>query len=312
MLWKLFFALSIIIGVAAWLMVLAQESRRAAEAKRAADHDAHPGNRSARRTDAELQKAKEVADSANLAKSRYVVGMSHEIRSPLNAIFGYAQLLEQDSSRSTCRAPGARNPPQRRASVQAGRRPARYFQDRGRPAPSETRQVRSSEFLDQIVDMFRVQAAAKGIDFAQRPSHLPPVVYADEKRLRQILINLLSNAVKYTQTGSVQSSCYRSQVAEFEITDTGIGIPPSELERIFEPFERGATTRRGRRPARASGSPSPGCWPTSWAAISRRRARSAPAARSASRSCCRKSPIRHGLRRSRRRSSAITARARRS
>src|SRR6202049_1301657 len=90
--------------------------------------------------------------------------------------------------------------------------------------------------------MFRLQAAAKGVDFVfKRPAVLPVVVYADEKRLRQILINLLSNAIKFTQIGSVQLFVhYRSPVAEFEVTDTGPGIQATDLERIFAPFERGA------------------------------------------------------------------------
>ena len=67
------------------------------------------------------------------------------------------------------------------------------------------------------------------------------MVYADEKRLRQILINLLSNAIKFTQAGSVQFVVhYRSPVAEFEVIDTGPGIQADDLERIFAPFERGA------------------------------------------------------------------------
>ena len=103
-------------------------------------------------------------------------------------------------------------------------------------------EVRLSEFLDQLVGMFRLQAAAKGIDFVfKRPAVLPVVVYADEKRLRQILINLLSNAIKFTQAGSVQFVVhYRSPVCEFEVTDTGPGIQATDLERIFAPFERGA------------------------------------------------------------------------
>jgi len=103
-------------------------------------------------------------------------------------------------------------------------------------------EVRLSEFLDQLVGMFRLQAAGKGVDFVfKRPAVLPLVVYADEKRLRQILINLLSNAIKFTQTGSVQLVVhYRSPVAEFEVIDTGPGIQASDLERIFAPFERGA------------------------------------------------------------------------
>ncbi len=103
-------------------------------------------------------------------------------------------------------------------------------------------EVRLSDFLDQLVGMFRLQAAAKGVEFTfKRPTVLPVVVYADEKRLRQILINLLSNAIKFTQTGSVQFVVhYRSPVAEFEIIDTGPGIQSDDLERIFAPFERGA------------------------------------------------------------------------
>src|SRR3954469_8018478 len=243
-LWKVFFALTIIIGVVAWLFVLAQESRRAAEAETRRqttlliqEIDAH------KRTDAELQRAKEVAESANLAKSRYVVGLSHELRSPLNAISGYAQLLEQDTSLNT----------KPRDQVRVVRRSADHLSglidgildiskiEAGRIYLSRD-EVRLSEFLDQLVGMFRVQAASKGIDFVfRRPAVLPVVVYADEKRLRQVLINLLSNALKFTQTGSVQFVVhYRSPVAEFEIIDTGPGIQADDLERIFAPFERGA------------------------------------------------------------------------
>ena len=243
-LWKVFFALTIIIGVVAWLFVLAQQSRRAAEDETRRqttlliqEIDAH------KRTDAELQRAKEVAESANLAKSRYVVGLSHELRSPLNAISGYAQLLEQDQSLQT----------KPRDQVRVVRRSADHLSglidgildiskiEAGRLYLSRD-EVRLSEFLDQLVGMFRLQAAAKGIDFVfKRPAVLPVVVYADEKRLRQILINLLSNAIKFTQAGSVHFVVhYRSPVAEFEVTDTGPGIQATDLERIFAPFERGA------------------------------------------------------------------------
>jgi signal transduction histidine kinase/ActR/RegA family two-component response regulator len=230
-LWKVFFALSIIIGVVAWLFVLAQQSRRAAEAETRRqtalliqEIDAH------KRTDAELQRAKEVAESANLAKSRYVVGLSHELRSPLNAISGYAQLLEQDTSRSADHLSGLIDGILDISKIEAGR----LYLSRD--------EVRLGEFLDQLVGMFRLQAAAKGIDFMfKRPAVLPVVVFADEKRLRQVLINLLSNAIKFTRAGSVQFVVhYRSPVAEFEVIDTGPGIQASDLERIFAPFERGA------------------------------------------------------------------------
>ncbi|MCP3418189.1 hybrid sensor histidine kinase/response regulator [Bradyrhizobium brasilense] len=243
-LWKVFFALTLIIGVVAWLFVLAQQSRRAAEAETRRqttlliqEIDAH------KRTDAELQRAKEVAESANLAKSRYVVGLSHELRSPLNAISGYAQLLEQDDSLQL----------RPREQVRVVRRSADHLSglidgildiskiEAGRLYLSRD-EVRLNDFLEQLVGMFRLQAAAKGIDFVfKRPAVLPVVVYADEKRLRQILINLLSNAIKFTQSGQVQFVVhYRSPVADFEVIDTGPGIQPDDLERIFAPFERGA------------------------------------------------------------------------
>jgi signal transduction histidine kinase/CheY-like chemotaxis protein len=243
-LWKVFFALAIIIGVVAWLFVLAQQSRRAAEAETRRqtalliqEIDAH------KRTDAELQRAKEVAESANLAKSRYVVGLSHELRSPLNAISGYAQLLEQDATLQT----------RPRDQVRVVRRSADHLSglidgildiskiEAGRLYLSRD-EVHLSEFLDQLVGMFRLQASVKGVDFVfKRPAVLPLAVYADEKRLRQILINLLSNAIKFTTKGSVRFVIhYRSPVAEFEVIDTGPGIQPSDLERIFAPFERGA------------------------------------------------------------------------
>src|SRR6202041_376366 len=96
-LWTVFFILTIIAGVAAWLFVLAQESRRVAEEETRRQTDLLKNENGAhKRTDAKLQKAKEVAEAANTAKSRHVVGLSHELRTPLNAILGYAQLLERD------------------------------------------------------------------------------------------------------------------------------------------------------------------------------------------------------------------------
>lgn len=243
-LWKVFFALTIIIGVVVWLFVLAKQSRRAAEletrrqtALLMQEIDAH------QRTDAELQRAKEVAESANLAKSRYVVGLSHELRSPLNAISGYAQLLEQDAGLAA----------KPRDQVRVVKRSADHLSglidgildiskiEAGRLHLSRD-EVRLADFLDQIVGMFRLQAAANSIDFVfQRPPVLPTAVYTDEKRLRQVLINLISNAIKFTVSGRVTFAIhYRRPIAEFEITDTGPGIEPDDLERIFAPFERGA------------------------------------------------------------------------
>ena len=169
-LWLVYFALLVLSGVMAWLIVLAHESRRAAEAESARqtsmlmdEIDAH------KRTDAALQKAKEVAEAANVAKTRYIVGISHEIRTPLNSIFGYAQLLER----------GAAGPSDN--AIRVIRRSAEHLAnlidgllDISKIENGILRlnrdKVPLAEFLDQIVDMFRLQAAAKGIEFVyQRP-----------------------------------------------------------------------------------------------------------------------------------------------
>jgi signal transduction histidine kinase/DNA-binding NarL/FixJ family response regulator len=243
-LWRVFFASFIILSIVTWLVVLAQESRRAAEAESnrqtallMKEIDAH------QRTDAALQRAKEAAEAANLAKSRYVVGLSHELRSPLNAISGYAQLLEQDHALHD----------QAREQIRVVRRSAQHLSglidgildiskiEAGRLHLSRN-EVRLVDFLDQLVAMLRIQAAEKGLEFVfRRPEKLPSLVYADEKRLRQVLINLLSNAIKFTRRGEVGLSiAHRSPVFEFEIFDTGPGIAADEIERIFEPFQRGS------------------------------------------------------------------------
>jgi signal transduction histidine kinase/CheY-like chemotaxis protein len=245
--WTAFLILTIIAGVIAWLFVLAQESRSVAEEETRRQTDLLVNEIEAhKRTDAKLQRAKETAEAASKAKSRHVVGLSHELRTPLNAILGYAQLLERDST----------IPPRRLDAIRVVRRSAehlsglidglldiskieagRFQLDRG--------EMHTTEFFGQLIDMFRLQAIAKGLEFRSVVSRtMPAVVHADENRLRQILINLLSNAIKFTDHGHVTFSVdYRSQVATFEIADSGVGIPKGDLERIFQPFERARTAR---------------------------------------------------------------------
>ena len=241
-LWKVFFTLMIITGVIAWLFVLAHESRRVAQAESQRQTRLLMEEISAHeRTDAELQKAKEIAEAANQAKSRYLTGISHELRTPLNAILGYAQLLEHD----------AQIPAPRRESISVIRRSGEHLADlieglldiskieAGR-LDLHRDEVRMRALLDQIVFMFQPQAVAKGIGFEFKcEGRIPDCVATDEKRLRQILINLLSNAIKYTERGQVTLRVrYRNQVAEFAVSDTGVGIADDDMERIFRPFER--------------------------------------------------------------------------
>ncbi|MBX3637941.1 MAG: response regulator, partial [Rubrivivax sp.] len=105
----------------------------------------------------------------------------------------------------------------------------------------EPRPVRLRELLAQTAQMFELQAAAKGLRFVAAFGDLPALVRADERRLTQILINVLGNAVKFTAAGEVRFTArWARETAWFEIADSGPGIAPDELERVFEPFSRGA------------------------------------------------------------------------
>jgi signal transduction histidine kinase/CheY-like chemotaxis protein len=235
-----FVAFMTVAAFAVWFFILAGENQQAAESESERqttmlleEIEAHE------RTDAALQRAKEVAETANLAKSRYIVGVSHEIRAPLNAISGYAQLLERNPNV---------NVPQ---AVRVIRRSATHLADlvnglldisriENGTLRLENARVNLTDLLSQVVDMFRLQAANKGLAFHHSwPDNLPTYIYGDEKRLRQIFINLLSNAIKYTDSGEASLTVrWSGQTAEFIVADTGQGIAEGDLERIFEPFER--------------------------------------------------------------------------
>jgi signal transduction histidine kinase/DNA-binding NarL/FixJ family response regulator len=254
-LWLVYVCFLILSAIASWVIVLALENRRTAESESVRQTSMLMDEIAAHnRTDAELQRAKESAEAANLAKSRYIIGLSHEIRTPLNSIYGYSQLLERS---------GAEPPPN---AVRVIRRSAEHMTSlidglldisriEGGMLKLNRDRLHFGEFLDQLEDMFRLQAESKGIEFhCERAAHLPTMVFTDEKRLRQILINLLSNAVKYTPRGHATLKVrYRNQVAEFEITDTGMGIAPEDRERVFQPFERGSSAEARAMPGTGLG-----------------------------------------------------------
>ena len=253
---KTFALLVLLCAVCAWWIVLGSESRRLAQDESNRQNqllmreiDAH------RKTDLALQKAKDAAESANLAKTRYVTGISHELRTPLNSILGYAQILLRETGGSGSTGKGGGDDTQKRAlgtilrsgehllglidglldlaRIEAGKL-------RLDPAPMPLR-----ELLDDLAKMFEPQAARKGLQFRiETTGRLPDYVRVDAKRLRQVLINLLANAVKFTEQGEVVLRIdYRMEVARFEIADTGPGIAADDHARIFMPFERSASGR---------------------------------------------------------------------
>ena len=245
---KTFALLSLVAAVGAWWMVLGSESRHMAEDDSMRHNelllreiDAH------KRTDLALQAAKDLAEAANQAKTRYVTGMTHELRTPLNGILGYAQILLKDEN--------IQGP--HRAAVDTIHHSGEHLHglidgllDLARIEAGKLRldiaPLPMREFLDDVVRMVAPQAAAKGLRFELRTmGRVPTYVRADARRLRQILINLLANAVRFTDAGSVTLLLdHTREVARFHVVDTGIGIAPQDMERIFMPFERGSAGRR--------------------------------------------------------------------
>jgi signal transduction histidine kinase/purine-cytosine permease-like protein/ActR/RegA family two-component response regulator len=245
---KAFLTLSLFAAMLAWWIVLTRESRRVAqEESNRQTHllmqeiDAH------QRTDALLQKAKEASEAANAAKSRYVTGLSHELRTPLNSMLGYTQILQRDAGTAAHQqdalATILRSGSHLLSLIDGLLDVAKIEVGKLNLEPSE---IPFPEFLQQLQRMFSPQAEEKGLRFHfELQGRMPAVVRGDEKRIRQILINLLGNAVRYTEQGEVGLCVsYARETATFEISDSGSGIPEAQLERIFQPFERGDPLRQ--------------------------------------------------------------------
>lgn len=193
-----------------------------------------------------LQGERDSANAANAAKSRYLANVSHEIRAPLNAIYGYAQLLERGSAIDTVEAARViRRSAEHLTDLVEGLLDISLVENGVMRVSTDT--VRLPQFIDQIVRMFAPAAAAKGLAFrTEITPGLPDYVRTDQKRLRQALINLITNAIKYTQEGEIVLAVrYGGQIATFEVRDTGPGIPPEAHERIFAPFDRGVEAGGG-------------------------------------------------------------------
>jgi signal transduction histidine kinase/purine-cytosine permease-like protein/DNA-binding NarL/FixJ family response regulator len=245
---KIYALMVMLAAVFSWWVVLTTDSRRMAqdESERQtqllmAEIDAH------RRTDAELQAAKDRAETASLAKTRYVAGMTHELRTPLTSILGYAQILLKNAQvsgwmRETV-ATMQRSGQHMHALIDGSLDLARIEAGRLRLEPVP---LPLAQLLQDVEHMVRPQAEAKGLTFNVRhEGDLPGWIRADAKRLRQILINLLSNAVRFTDQGEVLLRLdFRQQVARIDVVDTGIGIAVQDQKRIFLPFERGSAGRR--------------------------------------------------------------------
>ncbi len=194
-------------------------------------------------TNIKLESAKSIAEKANLAKSDFLSSMSHELRSPLNAILGFAQLIESGSPPLT---------PRQKSNIDQILLAGWYLLDlineildlalieSGKLLLS-LEPMSLNEVMSDCQAMIEPQAQKSGIQLTFPQFDCPYFVKADRTRVKQILINLLSNSIKYNRTGGTVVVNYSASTANrirISITDTGEGLSVENLSQLFQPFNR--------------------------------------------------------------------------
>ncbi|MBC7617982.1 MAG: response regulator [Candidatus Saccharibacteria bacterium] len=261
---KAFAALLLMSGIVAWWLVLAHKSRQVAqEESNRQTHLLMQEIESHRQTDEALQTAKrqaemarQAAEQANQAKSRYISAISHELRTPLNSILGYAQLMGEDAAIPAHRKQAVsviKRGGEHLLSLLEGTLDIAHIESGKLTLNMKPMQFASG--IEELASMFELQASDKGLAFEYEvQGSVPQWVRADEKRVRQICFNLLGNAIKFTRQGSVRLVLrYAREMAHIEVHDTGPGMTAQELELIFEPFTRGDSAAVSGGGAAASG-----------------------------------------------------------
>ncbi|HEX6099854.1 MAG TPA: ATP-binding protein [Thermoanaerobaculia bacterium] len=195
------------------------------------------------KVEAILTDARALAEKANVAKSEFLSSMSHELRSPLNAILGFAQLMESDTPAPT--------PAQAESIIQilnAGWYLLELINEILDLATIESGKLTMSvepvplnELLLECHSMIEPLAQRRGIRMSVPHCDAPYCVNADRTRIKQVLINLLSNAIKYNRPGgsvAVHCTANASGRVRITVTDTGAGLPAEKLAQLFQPFNR--------------------------------------------------------------------------
>jgi signal transduction histidine kinase len=193
----------------------------------------------------ELAQAREAAAEAQRARHACLTRTTHELRTPLNAVLGYAQLLRREAGLTHKQASSLQT------IEHAGQHMLALVDEILALSCLETgafmlhnAPLRLSSFVNHVADLVRPQAAQKGLALRLDAAGLPDEVMADAQRLRQVLLNLLANAVRFTDDGEVllrvrpAAGQAGSARLHFEVVDTGVGIAPLELPKLFRPFHQ--------------------------------------------------------------------------
>jgi PAS domain S-box-containing protein len=207
----------------------------------------------------DLVRAREAVEEANRAKSDFLATMSHELRTPLNAMIGYAELLEMGVPEEIGTAA--------RGQVERIRLSATHLLqlieeiltfsriEAGRERV-DIQPVELQDLAAEVSAIIEPLATKKGLEFAVEMPDDPVEVRTDPRKLRQILLNLLGNAVKFTEEGEIAVRAAREgKEMVLEVSDTGIGMPPEEQERVFEPFWQAETELHRRTSGTGLGLP---------------------------------------------------------
>ncbi len=218
--------------------------------------------RQIQQTNQQLQQAKEIAEIANKSKEQFLANISHELKTPLNSIMGYSKLIEKKIALYN-----SRNNNGEKLNIsdwlEIVNQNSKYLLslldeilDFSKTRANKTKLhpsiVKFDNFIEEVLNITAEKATEKNIDLKYEASgNLPTTIYADQKRLKQVLLNLLNNAIKFAQQGEVVLKVSQLEYLEnidytflpqvsirFAVIDQGIGIASQDLPKIFEPFEQ--------------------------------------------------------------------------